>query len=892
MISLHKHRAVDTGLLLLPRHTNAATICTIFVTAAGMFLPGWFIFMAPVALISALVFVGASFLAYERNADELQTLRARDICKFLDDHAAVRVPMIASVFYASVRRFVEQTKRRAFVEFVGVGERLGIYIAIIILDRPVDLAADVVDAMLTVTQRGRLIIITNAHTDSIPSIDNDASSSVPRHDGSFSLDPADPPSSALRERSADRAPAPTVRDAAARPMATPARDAAARPMATPARPRNDGRSADRAPAPTDTEAPSTRAIPAGHSEGAPRPLNHRTADDLRHGGSFSLDPADPPSSAPRERSADRAPAPTARDAAARPMATPARPRNDGRSADRAPAPTDAEAPSARAIPAGHSEGAPRPLNHRTADDLLNRLLSSSPAQALEDCVRIALATTGSGRSDEITSFEGPRFWGVTVNRVIPRPADIEKHIRERFPERHVTSLAMTDGTTFLIERSDFRSAPLEQAIASVNRLAPLQFPAGWTVDGRVLVADLRDGPHMLIVGATQSGKSSFLHTLIATICESYRERVELALIDLKSGLEFSLYDDLDNLRLPVVGSIESAVEALRILKNEMHARFRAMKQRGATEWDGRFLVVVIDEWNAIPPAMASEMNLLLRQGRAAGMHFVLTTHRPTVENINGFVRSQLGMRAMFRVSDANEGRLVFGTACPPLLGRGDLWFHTLSLSAPVRLQAPWVDAVQRATQWTSLRRTPTPPAPHTAHALSLGGVGVAFFEENSIARSDYVRHLQSMLEAHGLEATRIHPPIHTALRAMIHALHAGPSRAIVVESFADMLLQASDCVIGERRMPALAVFQRLIAEAVERRIHVWMVMHLDEQRAIESLRRLTPTITFLAAYRSVIFPASLDPHGACARATIGNRGLICLHRESGDVLWHDHPPHV
>ena len=524
---------------------------------------------------------------------------------------------------------------------------------------------------------------------------------------------------------------------------------------------------------------------------------------------------------------------------------------------------------------------------------------------LLNLIRATMMTANIEQTYTLDPFRGPRFYGVCIRGVARRArkpvVDIIDATLRQGQLRYVCD-ASSDEICVLVEREDFSSIPFDRVIADAQRYGlpdpsrPLTIPIGYTVNGTMTLANLPEhGSHMLVVGATRSGKSTFLHAIIASLIHfsslprfSPHRRVELALIDLKSGVEFAPYNGLDCLWMPVVSSIEDAEDCLHILHKEMLRRFRIIRKNGETSWSGNWLVVIIDEWNRVPESLLGIMRVMLRQGRSAGMHFILTTHRPTAENVDGDVRSQLGMRAMFLVTNQNDARLVFeGADLPIPLGNGDFWFQSSETTTPIRVQSPLVDVP------TWVRKQPKAPIPtcnETNTALFVQGkTGAVFFDEGSITRNDCLHLLQQSLMRRGgnkavvLRSTMAIPDI---IRTFAQSLATSGSQDIIIESFGDMICRLSSeyCVGNQRRIPALTVIQRMVREAKQRNtLRVWAIVDKKNAQENSALAWFEPD--YLVSFGSFVFPASLDPFGHCARATRNVHTLVCINREDGSVLW-------
>jgi len=250
----------------------------------------------------------------------------------------------------------------------------------------------------------------------------------------------------------------------------------------------------------------------------------------------------------------------------------------------------------------------------------------------------------------------------------------------------------------LIDRSDFLEAD-----------APLRVCLGRDVAGAPVYADLGDMPHLLVAGATGSGKTVALNNLIVSLL--YRnspEQLRLLLIDPKH-VEFSLYSGLPHLLGTVISDAEKAVAALEWLTEEVEDRFNRISEYQVRNIQGyneiassdpsmkemSYVVVVVDELSDLMSIKGKDLESsivrLAQKARAVGVHLVLATQRPSVEVITGLIKANITCRISFQVASQIDSRTILDIAgAERLLGNGDMLFLSPRNSKPQRVQGAYI----------------------------------------------------------------------------------------------------------------------------------------------------------------------------------------------------------
>jgi S-DNA-T family DNA segregation ATPase FtsK/SpoIIIE len=231
----------------------------------------------------------------------------------------------------------------------------------------------------------------------------------------------------------------------------------------------------------------------------------------------------------------------------------------------------------------------------------------------------------------------------------------------------------------------------------------LAFALGRNVSGEPVFADIAKMPHLLIAGATGSGKSITIHSLIVSLLyKNSPTMLRLILIDPKR-VELSAYDNIPHLMAPVITDNKQAIGALRWAIQEMERRYELLLSEGARDIKSYnknkyrlpYLLIVIDELADLMAAFGREVEgaiiRLAQMSRATGIHLVVSTQRPSVEVITGLIKANITSRIALQVASQVDSRTILDTAgAEKLLGAGDSLFISAELSKPMRLQGAYL----------------------------------------------------------------------------------------------------------------------------------------------------------------------------------------------------------
>jgi len=241
-----------------------------------------------------------------------------------------------------------------------------------------------------------------------------------------------------------------------------------------------------------------------------------------------------------------------------------------------------------------------------------------------------------------------------------------------------------------------------------NFKSKLAFAVGKDIAGNPVVADVADMPHLLIAGATGAGKSVCINTLIASVLYKARpDEVKLLMIDPKV-VELSVYNGIPHLLIPVVTDPKKASGALNWAVQEMESRYNSFAETGCRDLKGYNqslstngqqplpqIVIIIDELADLMMTAKGEVEeaicRLAQKARAAGIHLIVATQRPSVDVITGLIKANIPSRLAFAVSSGTDSRTVLDMqGAEKLLGRGDMLFLPRGQNKPIRVQGGFI----------------------------------------------------------------------------------------------------------------------------------------------------------------------------------------------------------
>ena len=336
------------------------------------------------------------------------------------------------------------------------------------------------------------------------------------------------------------------------------------------------------------------------------------------------------------------------------------------------------------------------------------------AQKLEDTLKsfgVDAKVMQINQGPTVTRYEVSPSHGVKVSKIVNLADDIALNLAAsgirieapipgkaavgiEVPNREQQSVYLRT----VLESEQFKKFP-----------SKLAFALGQDIAGNAVVTDIAKMPHLLIAGATGSGKSVCINTLITSIIYKAKpDEVKLILVDPKV-VELSVYNGIPHLMIPVVTDPKKAAGALNWAVREMLARynsfaehsvrdikgFNAMKaEKGESDFMPQ-IVIIIDEladlMMASPKEVEDSICRLAQMARAAGIHLIIATQRPSVDVITGVIKANIPSRLAFAVSSGIDSRTILDmNGAEKLLGKGDMLFYPTGMSKPVRIQGAFV----------------------------------------------------------------------------------------------------------------------------------------------------------------------------------------------------------
>jgi len=314
--------------------------------------------------------------------------------------------------------------------------------------------------------------------------------------------------------------------------------------------------------------------------------------------------------------------------------------------------------------------------------------------------------TGHGVGYFLNVHEGPQSFSKN-NKVNLKPGMIISNEPGYYKEGH---FGIRIENLIYIKKNKFEEltmAPIEKNLIKKKMLnkreIKLPIALGKSISGNAIIGDLFSMPHLLIAGTTGSGKSVCINTIILSLLYKYTpEKCNLILIDPKM-LELSTYEGIPHLLCPVITEARKATAALGWAVKEMENRYKLMTNVGVKNIDGYnskhkkhmpYIVVIVDEMSDLMLIAGKEIEnyiqRLSQMARAAGIHIIMATQRPSVDVITGTIKANFPTRISFQVSSKIDSRTILGEqGAEQLLGKGDMLFMS-SANRIVRIHGPYV----------------------------------------------------------------------------------------------------------------------------------------------------------------------------------------------------------
>lgn len=336
------------------------------------------------------------------------------------------------------------------------------------------------------------------------------------------------------------------------------------------------------------------------------------------------------------------------------------------------------------------------------------------AKLLEDTLAsfgIEAKVVQISRGPSITRYELQPSPGVKVSRIVSLSDDIALNLAAQ-QVRIVAPIPGKAAVGIEVPNTSVSMVTLREVLESdgiMDAESKLAFSLGKDISGHAIVADLAKMPHLLVAGSTGSGKSVCINTIISSILFRARpDEVKFLMIDPKV-VELNVYNGIPHLILPVVTDPKKASVALNWAVQEMTERYKAFAESGVRDITGYNrklaaagqgtgmpkIVVIIDELADLmmvaPNAVEDAICRLAQMARAAGIHLIVATQRPSVDVITGVIKANIPSRIAFAVSSMMDSRTIIDMGgAEKLLGKGDMLYYPVGMAKPMRVQGSFV----------------------------------------------------------------------------------------------------------------------------------------------------------------------------------------------------------
>ncbi len=327
------------------------------------------------------------------------------------------------------------------------------------------------------------------------------------------------------------------------------------------------------------------------------------------------------------------------------------------------------------------------------------------------------------QSPSVTRYELQPEPGVKISRITALADDIAMNlaasgvrIEAPIPNKNAVGIEVPNADKAMVTLRE-----ILETSAFTNAKSKINVALGRNIQGESTCADLSKMPHLLVAGTTGSGKSVCLNTMIMSLLYNAKpDEVKLIMIDPKK-VEFTVYKKIPHLLIPVVSDPKKAAGALSWAVTEMDKRYALFADNGVRNLQGYNtyalsnnlekmpqIVIIIDELSDLMMAASNEVEdcicRLAQKARAAGMHLIVATQRPSVDVITGLIKANIPSRIAFAVKSQIDSRTIIDTqGAEKLLGNGDMLYCPVGLSKPVRVQGCYVsdDEIERVIEFVT-----------------------------------------------------------------------------------------------------------------------------------------------------------------------------------------------
>lgn len=367
-----------------------------------------------------------------------------------------------------------------------------------------------------------------------------------------------------------------------------------------------------------------------------------------------------------------------------------------------------------------------PFSKSNRNDKRDLLKSAKKLEETLDSFGVVAKVIQVTKGPSVTRYELQPNSGVKVSKIVNLADDISLSLAA-ISVRIEAPIPGKSAVGIEIPNENNSPVYLREVIDSEefkNSSHNITFALGKDIGGNCVISDLNKMPHMLIAGATGSGKSVCINTLLISLLYKYSpDDVKLLLIDPKM-VELNVYNGIPHLLIPVVIQPKKAAGALHWAVTEMTRRYQMFAENNVRNVEGYnelfnkqkvdeklpWIVIVIDELADLMMVCAGEVEeyigRLAQMARAAGMHLVIATQRPSVDVITGVIKANIPSRISFAVSSQIDSRTILDSSgAEKLLGKGDMLFLPVGSSKPLRIQGAFIseEEVEKIVQYIKVK---------------------------------------------------------------------------------------------------------------------------------------------------------------------------------------------